>query len=224
MKTKNILLSLSIVLILAMQTSISLQLLNQPASSGEGITGHSMKAREYFEMTLTIPEVNMWEGRSQELLQSDWNYVSYNPNSGAYTYLQNVGNLWTDVGMNRTQHKLFNPADDNGALWAQYISVHTSLAAGTCAFTSTTLGSEVATAGLSRTAGTFAAGTFTSGDVQVNQTNSFSVTGTVNNINATGLWDSAATGLLFACGEFAPTSVVNGDTLQIRHVSDLTQA
>ncbi len=187
-------------------------------------TKHSMEADEYFELTLTIPEVNMWEGRSRELLQSDWSFVSYNPNSGEYTYLQDVGNLWTDVGMNRTQHKLFNPADDNGALWAQYISVHTSLAAGTCAFTSTTLGSEVASAGLSRAAGTFAAGTTSGGDVQVNQTRSFSVSGTVANINATGLWDASATGLLFACGEFSNTSVVSGDTLQIRHVSDLTQA
>lgn len=141
-----------------------------------------------------------------------------------HVYTWSINNIWTNGGMNRTQHKLGNPSLVSGhnTLFAQYVSVHTSLADGTCAYTSTTLASEAATNGLSRAAGTFVAGTASAGDVRWNQTKSFAVTGTTTGINATGLWTDSSAGLLFACGQFAPTNVANGDTLQVRHSSNMT--
>ena len=205
---------------------------------------HAFDHKEYFEITLAVPIQNWNLERHRQL--SSWNYtgltftaLDWNNNGRTddeiprflHLYQFETPNVWTNTGMNRTAHKLGNSAANNtssgGYQFARHVSVHTSIAAGNCAFTSTTIANEQAASGLTRAIGTFATGTASAGDITWNITNSFSVTGTVSAINATGLWTNTAGGtaeILFACGQFVPTSVVSGDTLQIRHSSAMTQA
>ena len=196
--------------------------------------GSTIKIPGWFELTLSVPKQNLNDARLTQLTSDGWKYQGLQPlklEDGSWLPPQALftlvtSNVWTDTGMNYSSWKIGNPALEvaNQTTYARYITVHTSLAVGTCAYTSTSLASEVAASGLGRAEGTWASAAAASGDKTWNQTKSFSASGTVSGINATGLWTNsgAGRGVLLACGQFVPTSVVAGDTLQIRHSSAMT--
>lgn len=200
------------------------------------IVKHTPDADGWFELTLAVPAENWSPQRNAEL--SHWKYLGFlnwtmdydgDPTTSDTTQLRHIyvldtPNVWTNVGVNWTLNKMQNPSFEAGTDYAQYISVHTSIATGTVGFTSTTIANEVGNNGLQRAAGTYAQNAASGGDQIVNQTKSFSVTGSTLAINATGLWSKSSGGVLIAGGQFMPTNVVSGDTLQVRHSSALTQA
>jgi len=75
----------------------------------------------------------------------------------------------------------------------------------------TTLANEVSGNGLARAFGTY--GSTGTGAWRIEK--DFSVTGTQNNINSTGLFNASSSGTMLAEDTISNTNVVNGDTLNI---------
>jgi len=115
-------------------------------------------------------------------------------------------NLVTNVGLNYSRDCIGNGAC--GAAF-NYIAVGGNTSAQ--AITDTALANEFATCGLTRATGTFTnTGIGTWSLIKV-----FSVSGTCNNINSTGIFNASSTGTMLAEASFSNTNVINGDSLNI---------
>ncbi len=122
-------------------------------------------------------------------------------------------NLLTDAGANHIKFCLGQGGCGTGAF--DYIAVGNGSAPTT---SSTSLDSEIAESGLSRASGTYTS--LGTGHWKIEKI--FSVTGTVNSINSTALFNASSSGTMIAGDTFPDTNVANGDSLNITW--DVTQS
>jgi hypothetical protein len=134
-------------------------------------------------------------------------YITIKDANGKVKYYYEHPALLTNAGKESIEGILGNQFGTEPTY--DYIAVGGNTSA--MAVTDTTLANEFATGGLTRAQGTYAS----TGTGAWRLEKDFAVTGTVNNINSTGLFNASSTGSLLAEDTFANTNVINGDTLNI---------
>jgi len=140
--------------------------------------------------------------RSEQDLK--WTGTVYVSKNGELLY--EGSNLLTDAGANALKELIGNGVGTSAG-W-KYIAVGNGSAPTTG---STTLNSEIASAGLTRASATYTS--LGTGSWKLEKI--FSVTGTINSINATAMFNASSTGNMIAGDTFTNTNVINGDTLNI---------
>jgi len=146
----------------------------------------------------TMADIKMWSNV----------YVTLKDSEGNVKYYHENHNVFTDAGKDATKAILGIGTAFNNFTWI-------AVGNGTVpASSSTTLNLEIASAGLTRALGTYSStGT---GAWRIEKV--FSVTGTVNSINSTALFNQSATGTMLAGDTFTNTNVASGDSLNISWV------
>lgn len=138
-----------------------------------------------------------------------WYGSLISPFLGFYSSQKKVRNLVTTAGKALIAGRI-NGSGSPAA--ATYIAVGTGTTA--AAAGDTTLGTETATSGLSRVAGTVSLVTTTTTNDTAQITTTFTVTGTVA-VTESGVLNAASTGTLLCRQVFTAINVVSGDSLSI---------
>ena len=164
---------------------------------------------------VTITNATYQQAQRQAYLRNHYDVnvliVARHPD-GTIFYTYRTHNIVTNIGVTFLQVQAAGtPSATAAATWIGLTSDSTAPA-----YTDTTLTSEIATSGLTRAAGTYTAGTASSGDVTWTITKTFTATGALTTVQKAGLWTTGTTGgTLFAETTFASVNLANGDTLSI---------
>lgn len=129
--------------------------------------------------------------------------------TGSFGLTRNIRNLVTDAGRAGVASRI-NGAGGEAAF--TYIALGTGVAA--AANGDTTLGTELATSGLSRANSTATRVTTTVTNDTAQLVNTFTVTGTAA-VTESGVLNAASVGTLLCRQTFSAINVVNGDSLQV---------
>ena len=185
--------------ILAISTFILMLLVLSPFIAGV-FSVPSVSDVQIIDQVATAP------GTQQSLGWKGDVYVTVKDQEGNVKYYYEGSNLLTDAGANALKSLI---GDGSGTAVAyDYIAVGNGTVPATG---STTLDSEIAEAGLSRAQGSYTS--LGTGHWKIEKV--YSVTGTVEDVNSTALFNASSSGTMIAGDTFTDTNVANGDSLNI---------